>query len=91
MDPQGRQHVHMACTDDVILNGDPSASALQHVPAGRGSMIILAFTPNNARNIKMSGGRRALADRNRDPQNVLLQILPMENVFSKDSGSCSEA
>ena len=30
--------------DDVILNDDPSASALQQVPAGRAATLILAGT-----------------------------------------------
>ena len=38
--PDNWPHVRTACVNDVMLNDDPSASALQHVPAGRGVAIL---------------------------------------------------
>ena len=33
--PRGRQHVHMACIDDIIYDDQESDAALTHVPKGR--------------------------------------------------------
>ena len=40
---RGRQHVHMACVDDIIYDDEESGAALTHVPKGHVALLILAF------------------------------------------------
>ena len=58
---RGRQRVHMACVDDIIYNDEESGAALTHVPKGRDALLILAFTPDNRYNIRMTEERSALS------------------------------
>ena len=60
--PRGRQHVHLACIDDIIYDDQESDAALTHVPKGRDALLILAFTQDNQYNIRITEERTALSE-----------------------------
>ena len=78
--PRGRPHVHMACIDDVIFDDESCNAALTHAPKGRDALLILAFTENNAYNIRLTEERTALTEHTIDPCNIIA-------AFNSDIGS----
>ena len=69
--PRGRQHVHMACVEDIIYDDQESDAALTHVPKGRDALLILAFTRDNQYNIRVTEERAALSENTIDPCSIV--------------------
>ena len=64
----GLKRVCMACVDDVVVNHEPSASALLKVLTGRNAMIVMAF---NSYNIKIAAERTALTNETFSTKNII--------------------
>ena len=58
----GRQHVHMACVNDIVYDDQESDAALAHVPKGRDALLILAFARDKQYNIRVTEERTALSE-----------------------------
>ena len=69
--PRGRQHVHMACIDDIFYDDEPIEKALTHSPKGRDALLILAFTKDNFYNIHLTGERTALTENTIDTCDII--------------------
>ena len=67
----GRQHVHLACIDDILYDDAPAEQVWQYAPKGRDALLILAFDQDNDYNLHSTGERIILTEKTIQSSNIV--------------------